>query len=61
MKATYIGNPDLPKDENVVPESFEMFGLTFAKGKATEVPPELEAKFVGNSHFETSGKETDAK
>lgn len=58
MKATYIGDPNQPKDSEVVPDTFEAFGLTFEKGKATDIPAELEAKFVGNSHFETSGKET---
>lgn len=58
MKATFIGDPTQPKGSEAIPESFEAFGLTFEKGKATEVPAELEAKFVGNSHFETSGKET---
>ncbi len=61
MKATYIGNTELPKDENTIPDTFEMFGVTFEKGKATEVPPELEAKFAGNSSFTTTGKETDTK
>ncbi len=58
MKAKYVGNTDLPADERGVPDTFEMFGLTFEKGKATEIPPEFEAKIAGNSHFETSGKET---
>ncbi len=61
MKATYTGNPDLPKGEETIPDTFEMFGISFEKGKATEVPPELEAKFAGNSHFTTTGKETDTK
>lgn len=61
MKATYIGNPDLPKEQREVPDSFEMFGITFEKGKASDIPAELEAKIAGNSHFETTGKATDAK
>ena len=54
MKATYIGNPDLPKEQREVPDTFE-------KGKAADIPPELEAKIAGNSHFETTGKATEAK
>ena len=57
MKATYVGNLDLPKGEREVPEEFQMFGLVFEKGKATEIPAEFEAKLAGNSHFEISGKE----
>ncbi len=58
MKATFVGDPSQPKGEETVPDSMEAFGLTFEKGKATDIPPELESKFVGNNHFETSGKET---
>lgn len=61
MKAKYVGNTDLPADERGVPETFEMMGVTFEKGKFSEIPAELEAKIAGNSHFETSGKETEAK
>ncbi len=61
MKATFVGDPSQPKGSETVPDTMEAFGLTFKKGKATEIPAELESKFVGNSHFDTSGKETDAK
>jgi len=53
MKATYIGDPSQPKGTETVPDEFEAFGLVFERGKATEVPKELEAKFAGNSHFKT--------
>ncbi len=58
MKATFTGDPSQPKGAEQIPDSIEVLGLTFEKGKATEIPAELEAKFVGNSHFTTSGKET---
>jgi len=58
MKATYVGDPSQPKGSEPVPDSMEAFGLTFEKGKAVDIPVELESKFVGNNHFETSGKET---
>lgn len=61
MKATFIGDPSQPKGSEAVPEQHEAFGLVFEKGKATEIPAELEEKFVGNNHFTTSGKETDTK
>lgn len=61
MRAKYVGNTDLPAAERGIPDTFEMFGIAFEKGKSAEVPPELEAKFAGNSHFEISGKESDAK
>lgn len=57
MKATYTGDPSQPKGTEAIPETFSAFGLTFEKGKATDVPPELEAKFEGNSHFTTAGPE----
>lgn len=53
MKAKFIGDQANPKE--VIPDEFEAYGLTFEKGKFTEVPAELADKFVGNSHFETSG------
>ncbi len=60
MKAKYVGDTGLPEDDRGVPDEFEMYGLKFEKGKSVDVPPELEAKFAGNRHFETSGKpETD--
>ncbi len=61
MKATFVGDPSQPKGSEPVPDEMTMFGLTFKKGQATEIPAELESKFVGNNHFETSGKETEAK
>ena len=61
MRAKYVGNTDLPADERGVPETFEMMGVVFEKGKSSEIPPELEAKFAGNSHFEVTGKATDDK
>lgn len=61
MRAKYVGNTDLPEKDRDLPDTFEMMGVVFEKGKSSEIPPELEAKFLGNSHFETSGKETDAK
>ena len=57
MKAKFVGDPSQPNE--AVPDSIEVYGLTFEKGKATEIPEELEAKFVGNNHFETTGKEHD--
>lgn len=59
MKATYVGDLDLPTKDRDVPDEIEQFGITFEKGKAAEIPPELEAKFAGNRFFETSGKVTD--
>lgn len=53
MKATFIGDPSQPDEK--VPDTFQHLGLTFEKGKATEVPKELEEKFAGNSHFKVSG------
>ncbi len=61
MKATFVGDPSQPKGSEPVPDEMTMFGLTFKKGQAVEIPAELEAKFAGNSHFEVSGKETAAK
>ncbi len=61
MRAKYVGDTNLPEKDRGLPDTFEMFGITFENGKSAEIPPELEAKFLGNSHFETSGKETDAK
>lgn len=61
MKATYIGNPDLPKEQREVPDTFEMFGITFEKGKASAIPSHLQAKLAGNSHFKVSDKATAEK
>ena len=57
MKATFTGDPSQPKGTEVIPDTLQHLGLTFEKGKATEIPPELEAKFAGNNHFTVSGKE----
>lgn len=57
MKATFIGDPTQPNE--AVPAKLTHLGLVFEKGKATEVPPELEAKFAGNSHFKVTGAESD--
>lgn len=53
MKAKFIGDQNNPKE--VIPDEFEAFGVTFPKGKFTDVPAEFAAKFAGNSHFETKG------
>ncbi len=53
MQAKYIGDLSNPKE--VIPDEFEAFGVTFEKGKFTDVPAEFAAKFAGNSHFETKG------
>ena len=55
MKATYIGDVSLPARERDVPDTMEAFGLTFDKGKATDIPASLEQKLAGNPHFELSG------
>lgn len=53
MKAKFIGDKNNPNE--VVPDEFEAFGIVFPKGKFVAVPEELEAKFAGNSHYETTG------
>lgn len=58
MKAKFIGDQNNPKE--VIPDEFEAFGVTFPKGKFVTVPEGLEAKFAGNSHFETTVKAKDA-
>jgi hypothetical protein len=57
MKATFIGDPTQPDEK--VPDSINVLGVEFEKGKASEIPVELEAKFAGHSHFKTTGKEHD--
>lgn len=59
MKAKYVGDASNPNE--VVPDTFEAYGLTFEKRKFVEVPDELASKFDGNSHFETQGKDPEAK
>lgn len=56
MKAKYIGDPRNPGEAKNLPEETTAFGLVFERGKWVDVPDHLEAKFVGNSHFETKGK-----
>ena len=53
MKAKYIGDPRNPGEAKNLPESTEAFGVTFERGKWTDVPDELASKFVGNTHYET--------
>lgn len=55
MKAKYIGDPRNPGEAKQLPDEYEMYGVVFPRGKAVDVPAHLEAKFEGNSHFETSG------
>lgn len=61
MKAKYVGDPSQPKGTEAVPEEFTAYGVTFEKGKFVDVPDELADKFAGNNHFETQGKEPEAK
>lgn len=56
MKAKYIGDPRNPGEQKQLPDEFEAFGLTFERGKFTEIPKELEAKIEGNSHFQVQGE-----
>jgi hypothetical protein len=53
MEAKFIGDPT-ERGANV-PEVFEAHGVTFERGKFADVPEKLQAKFEGNSHFETKG------
>jgi hypothetical protein len=53
MKAKFIGDPRTPGEANNLPESTSAFGIDFPRGKFVDVPAELEAKFEGNTHFET--------
>jgi hypothetical protein len=66
MKAKFIGDPSEAKPE--IPDSVEMFGMTFEKGEFADTKdlPEgrreaVEAKLAGHSHFETKGEVTVAK
>lgn len=52
MRAKFIGDPLSVAEQKNPPEEFEAHGLIFEKGKFTEVPDHLAAKFAGNSHFE---------
>lgn len=51
MKARFIGDP---LDNGSGPRTFVNFGITFRKGAWVAIPAHLEAKFRGNSHFETA-------
>ena len=57
MQAKYIGDPTQPEEQSRLPNTTEMFGVIFERDKFSDVPDELAAKFKGNSHFETKGKE----
>jgi hypothetical protein len=61
MKAKYIGDPRNPGEAKQLPDEYVMYGLTFERGKFTDIPEELQAKFEGNSHFETRGDAAPAK
>lgn len=54
MKAQFKGDPANPGEQ--VPEVFTAYGLTFEKGKFTEIPEELEGKFAGNPHYKVMGE-----
>ncbi len=56
MKAKYIGDPREPGGQKNLPDETSMFDLTFPRDKWVDVPEHLEAKFIGNSHFDTRGK-----
>lgn len=56
MKAKFIGDPRNAGEANNLPEAMEAHGVVFERGKWADVPAEAEAKFVGNSHFETRGE-----
>ena len=53
MKAKFVGDPSTPGE--VVPEVMDHLGVTFTKGKYSDIPKELEEKFAGNNHFEVQG------
>jgi hypothetical protein len=55
MKAKYIGDPRNPAEQKQLPDEFEAFGLVFERGKFTDIPDKLAAKFEGNSHYATQG------
>lgn len=62
MKAKFIGDANNPGEQKNLPEEFEAFGITFERGKFSEVPDHLASKFEGNRHFETQGDvKNDAK
>lgn len=52
MKAKFIGDPRNPGESRNLPETHVAFGITFERGKFADVPPALENKFLGNTHFE---------
>ena len=51
MKAKFIGQPGTNEAKNL-PEEFTAYGVTFERGKFSEVPDEFAGKFEGNPHFE---------
>lgn len=55
MKAKFIGDPRNPGEANNLPEETTAFGITFPRGKFVDIPADQEAKFIGNTHFETRG------
>lgn len=61
MDAKFVGDPRNPGEEKNLPEVTEAHGLVFERGKWVKVPEHLEAKFEGNSHFDTRGGTPAAK
>lgn len=59
IKAKFVGDPTQP--DEAVPAVHAAYGIDFEKGKYSEVPDELAAKFENNSHFEVQGKADNAK
>lgn len=55
-KFKYVGDPRNPGEQKQLPDEFEAFGVTFERGKFSEVPDELESKFEGNSHYVKQGE-----
>lgn len=54
MKAKFIGDP-AEGEKPSIPDEIIVHGVTFERGKFSEIPAKLAAKFEGNSHFETKG------
>jgi hypothetical protein len=55
-KFKYVGDPRNPGEQKQLPDEFEAFGVTFERGKFSEVPDALEGKFEGNSHYVRQGE-----
>lgn len=51
VMAKYVGD-----GEQDVPDLIDSYGVTFEKGKFTEVPAEYAGKVRGNPHFEVKGE-----